>query len=207
MMTKQTEGTLSYDERYGTTWTAPRARVIGGLTELEGGLVRRAADYWTVYADGVETSFDPRSVLIGYTLPNGAGGTFDGRDLEILRSRVDELNERTGPRVGDFVRFADGVTRRVSHLWAWDVRTDGPRPADWVDSAQTSDGGSFYLGDGYVSMSGGLHPGVPLETLTDTGELLSGQCWFFHHDWHRAHNGVNVCVPFRLYSCSLEANR
>ena len=119
--------------------------------------------------------------------------TMDERDRAILAERVADLQTIEGPRVGDFVIFADGVERRISHHWG--------------DSVQTSDGGSWYLGDGYCNFSGSLHPGVPVDSLTSTGETKPGAVWFFHHDSWRAHNGVQASAPFRVFSCSEESTR
>jgi len=122
----------------------------------------------------------------------------DAADAEILAERTAELDKVEGPRVGDYVRFADGVERRASFV----------TPADWlpeVDSVQTSDGGSWYLGSAYVSFSGGLCLGVPRSSLTLTDESKLGAVWFFHHDYHRASNGVVAEVPFHVYECSSEA--
>jgi len=117
----------------------------------------------------------------------------DEKDQRILAGRVAALDEVEGPRVGDFVRFADGVVRRVSYHWG--------------DTVQTSDGGSYYLGNGWVSMSGSLYPGVPVGLLTLTDETRDGSVWFFHHDWAKAHNGVHASIPFRVFSCSLPCDR
>ena len=121
-------------------------------------------------------------------------------DLAILNRRIGAYTVSAGPTEGDFVDFADGVTRRISFI----------TPLDWLpecDSVQTSKGGSFYLGNGYASFSGSLCPGVKRGTLTDKGEWRNGACWFFHHDHHRAHNGVEVSAPFRVYRCSESAPR
>ncbi len=123
---------------------------------------------------------------------------FDDRDAAILEQRTIAYDKRQGPRVGDFVIFADGVTRRVSYIWDWDSDDD--------TSVQTSDGGSYYLGDGYVSMSGGLYIGVPGKSLTLTDEVRDGRAWFFHHDYHTAHNGVDVSLPFRVFTCDRVAS-
>lgn len=112
----------------------------------------------------------------------------DERDLAIVAERVKALDAVPGARVGDYVIFADGVTRRISY--------------DWGNSVQTSRGGSWYLGHGYTSFSGGLYRGVPTDTLTDTGETRDGTCWIFRHDMMRAHNGVDVRIPFRVFRCS-----
>lgn len=120
----------------------------------------------------------------------------DERDQEILANRVELLNKVEGPRVGDFVIFANGVERRISHIWEWG---DGP------EAIQSSDGGSYYLGAGYVSMSGGLRPPVKPATLTPTDQKREGSVWFFHHDHWLAHNGIEATIEFRVFTCSQEA--
>lgn len=125
--------------------------------------------------------------------------TFDAQDQEILAYRTQCFwhYERTLlPRAGDYIDFADGVTRRVSHVWDW--------PAGG-ETVQTSDGGSFYLGEGYCSFSGGLHPGIPLTTLTKTETVRDGAVWFFHHDTHRAFNAVYTTIPCAVYACALSS--
>lgn len=128
----------------------------------------------------------------------GAAPKYDERDRAIVASRTALLDEVPGPREGDYVRFADGTERRVSHVW----------PADWgSNTIQTSDGGSWYLGNGYCSFSGSLYTGVPPESLTLTDETRAGSVWIFHHDYACAGNGVPVSIPFRVYQCSHEATR
>lgn len=123
----------------------------------------------------------------------------DERDQVIVDERMTAMNAEPGPRVGDFVVFADGAERRISYAW--------PAGEDFPASMQTSDpGGRYYLGGAWLSYSGSLHPGVPVETLTDTGETRKGDAWIFHHDSHRAHNGVDFKVPFRVYRCSMVAD-
>lgn len=116
----------------------------------------------------------------------------DGRDMEIVVARMAKLDAIAGtPRVGDWVVFDNGrgVSQRVSHVW----------PGHGV---QTSAGGSYYLGDGYVSMSGSLDGIERFETLTPEDEIRSGMVWIFHHDWLRGHNRVAAEVPFRVWHCS-----
>lgn len=112
----------------------------------------------------------------------------DPRDRRILDARKASLDGQPGPRVGDYVVFSDGVTRRISY--------------NWGDAVQTSDGGSWYLGDGYCSFSGSLYSSVPIASLTQLPEERDGSAWFFHHDYPAAHNGVDVEIPFRVYSCT-----
>ena len=124
----------------------------------------------------------------------------DERDAAILAERTRLFDEAPGPREGDYVIFADGTERRVSFV----------TPLEWLpecDSVQTSDGGSWYLGEGYCSFSGGLYRGVKRDTLTLTDETRAGSCWFFHHNHRMAHNGVEVLIPFRVYECSEDAPR
>lgn len=126
--------------------------------------------------------------------------TFDDRDAEILATRAAALMKNP-INVGDFVRFADGVTRRISYIW-----TD-EHGAHLPNGIQTSAGGSYYLGSCYVSFSGALFNGVPFESLTDTGDTHDGDVWFFHHDYHTANNGVHCTAKFRVWTCSLPAER
>lgn len=123
----------------------------------------------------------------------------DERDRAILAERVAMLNADRGIRVGDFVSFA-GMLRRVSHVYS---------ERDWGSGwgVQTSDGGSFYLGESYCSFSGGLYPAVPGNTLTPTGEIRDGDVWFFHHDHATANGGVTASVAFRVWECSVGAPR
>jgi hypothetical protein len=132
---------------------------------------------------------------------NHARPVFDEKDATILADRQALLDAETSPRVGDFVVFSDGVTRRVSYVWRF-----GNDPSTDV---QTSDlgGGSFYLGNGYVSFSGSLYNSVPGSTLTRTDEAREGNVWFFHHDWAEAHNGVHTTAQFRVYHSTKEAPR
>ncbi len=120
----------------------------------------------------------------------------DETDQAIVDRRMATLNTRPGPRVGDFVIFADGTERRISEKWD--------------EFVQTSDlagdmAGRYYLSAAGLSYSGGLYPGILAETLTDTGETREGSAWIFHHDRHRAHNGVNFSASFRVFTSTLPA--
>jgi hypothetical protein len=123
----------------------------------------------------------------------------DERDRQIIWERRHSIELIDGPRCGDYVDFADGITRRVSYIW----RDEHGQ----AFNVQTSDGGWYYLGNGYVSMSGSLYNGVKPETLTDTGEVRPGSAWIFHHDHHTRDNGVDITIPFRVYRCTENAPR
>lgn len=118
--------------------------------------------------------------------------TFDERDAKIRERNLASWNHIPSPRVGDFVRFADGETLRISYVY------------DWLDvpAFQVSRGGSWHLGDGYCSFSGALLRSTPLSTLTLTDETRDGLVWFFHHDYPQAHHGVDTHVPCRVYVCT-----
>lgn len=123
---------------------------------------------------------------------------FDHEDAKILKRRQAAFERQETPQLGDYVRFADGVERRISHVWGFHG-----------GGIQTSDGRwgmSFYLGDdSYVEFSGGLYGSVPPETLKLTDERKKGRFWFFHHGWVEAYNGIGVWVPCRVWQCSQEA--
>lgn len=119
--------------------------------------------------------------------------TLDERDSAILAAREAAFAARTGPRIGDWVVFSDGVERLISYDWGG-------------EEFQTSDGGSFHLGSsGHLSFSGSLFGTVPAGSLSDTGEVRGTPVWFFHHDFMTAHNGVDAFVSARVYRCSLPA--
>ena len=110
----------------------------------------------------------------------------DERDHAILAERVAERDTLKGPRVGDFVVMDDGRLVRISYLWP--------------DTAQVSEGGSWYLGErGYVSFSGSLEPGFRRSELRPINSMRDATFWFFHHKEARADNGVYVAIPCRVY--------
>lgn len=117
------------------------------------------------------------------------------KDEALLAERVEEWETHPGPRVGDFLDFDDGTRHRFSH----------DHGQEW--GIQTSPlGGSFYLGLGYVSYSGGLQPCIKHHDLTATDEKRQGLFWFFHNDWRRASNGITVSVPCRVFTTPLTAD-
>ena len=119
---------------------------------------------------------------------------FDEKDAAILAEREAKMLACEGPRIGHFVRFADGMLCRMSLIHRYS-------DTDEVD-IQTSRGGSFYLGEnGFVDFSGGLNSSVPLERFTKTAEKMLGSVWFFHHGHRAAHNGVQAKANFPVWEC------
>ena len=121
---------------------------------------------------------------------------YDARDEVIRQKREALFLGLRGPSVGDYVDFADGVTRRISYVWNLGDRVE----------CQTSEGGSYYLGEGYASFSGGLLPSVDAATFTLSDEKRGGQFWFFHHGFTEAHAGMDCNIKCRVWKCSLPAN-
>jgi len=120
------------------------------------------------------------------------GVRVSAKDHAILSDRVAAYDRYQGPRVGDFIRFSDGIVHQFSH--------------DWDDSIQTTKGGSFYLGTHYLSFSGALEPAISKEKLSLTPEMALGRVWFFHHDYRQAHSAVYASVPFRVYTTTMPSD-
>ena len=111
----------------------------------------------------------------------------DAANVVILAKRQAFLDAREGIGVGDFVIDGENM-HRVAH--------------DWGDSVQLTDGrygSSFHLGDGYVSFSGGLNPGIDRARFLPTDERRAGAVWFFSENWARAHNGYHTEATFRVW--------
>lgn len=119
--------------------------------------------------------------------------TLDDRDREIIAERMAKYNQVSGPRVGDWVTFADGGTHRIGEMW----------PAGDDDTRmQLARGGTFYLGGAYASYGGSFYGTFLGSTVTLTGGTRDGAVWIFHHDMRGAGNDVSVATPFRVYTCT-----
>jgi len=158
-----------------------------GITEQEDKEIRTLWDTMpgnTCYYDAVRRiagRIPPHWTITGAD----SGIRPDQKDQLILIRNLLAWNKRFEPRVGDFVKLADGSVHRFSH--------------DWGDSLQHSKGGSWYFGEGFMSFSGSLEPSIPIGKLKATDETRMGACWFFHGDWHRAHSAVYASVECRVY--------
>jgi hypothetical protein len=118
----------------------------------------------------------------------------DDRDREIISGRAAHFDEQPGPRVGDWLIFADDEARRITVIYDETYAQPG---------VQTSRNGRFYLGDGYVSAGGSYDSVTPMDTIQPVhGEARPGLIWIFHHDHRAAHNGVEEMIPFRVYRTS-----
>lgn len=123
---------------------------------------------------------------------------FDDEDAALLAERIEARDKLEGPRLGDFVRFAEGV--EVPRLSRDDDSRVGRFVHDWGDDIQWYRDGSFYLcKGGGCSYSGTLNPAIPKSSLTLTDDKEYGSFWFFHHDMAGASRGVYVKAPCRVY--------
>lgn len=112
---------------------------------------------------------------------------------QIFQEREQQYNTLGGMRVGDWVKLPNGEYTRITHVW----RNENGSPF----SVQTGGTfyGSFYLGDGYISYSGGLDPGLDPKDLIPTHEKKKGQIWFFKNDHWKADNGIDYIMLFRVF--------
>lgn len=124
--------------------------------------------------------------------------TFDERDAEILHKRETAFNLVSGPRVGDFLRTADGMLR-FTHDWGDSIQTTVRAKHPCYGDA------SFYLSEGYASFSGSLDPAIDKKSLRDTGEIMQGSFWFFHHDSAGADRGVSCAIACRVFEIAESA--
>ncbi|HEY2530256.1 MAG TPA: hypothetical protein VGJ20_20360 [Xanthobacteraceae bacterium] len=128
-------------------------------------------------------------------IPHSATHLLDAIDGTILAERTLKRSARSGPRVGDFIHMLDGTLRRFTYHWGDGMQTT----YRWRDTGEVGTG-SFYLDrSGDVSYSGSLDDAIPLSQIEQTDEQKEGVFWFFHHNESRAHNGVDVKVPCRVF--------
>jgi hypothetical protein len=117
----------------------------------------------------------------------------DARDQDIAEQRIKKWNECPGPRVGDYCIMPDGTYERFAY--------------EWPEGLQTCINGSFYLGDGYASMSGGLNPTIPKCQIVLTKKVKNGYFWIFHHDQWQADNGINLMTECRVFKYDPSSGR
>jgi len=121
--------------------------------------------------------------------------TLSDNNLRILSERLAAFDNIPFPRVGDYIRLPCGDLRRFTHDWAGGLQTTVQRDKDHYSA-------SFYLSsDGYVSFSGSLDSVIKRDNIHRTDKTKIGGFWFFSDDQVRAHNGVQVCLPCRVYEC------
>ena len=111
------------------------------------------------------------------------------KNTALLAEIITEWNGRAGPRVGDYIRVADGSYRRFTHNLSAGIQTtiQGHR-------------GSFCIGrGGFVSFSGSLDLPTPKSRIGLTNETQDGEFWFFSRSHAEAHNAVYCSIPCKVY--------
>lgn len=115
---------------------------------------------------------------------------WDDKNKSILAQRIEAFDKKKGPRVGDFI-YMKGEKEPRRFTYKWD---------DGLQTTNKGAGGSFYLGEGYISFSGGLDSIVPNEAIEEvTGETKEGRIWFFDHDLWGADRGIETNIRFRVF--------
>lgn len=122
----------------------------------------------------------------------------DPADRADLEARIARRMAVTTPQVGDFIDYANGVTRRIAFVWSEGVQSAMDQPGMSVPSFQM-------LSTGELSYSGGLHLATPTANLTDTGEFRPGVAWIFSRGVIAAGNGVDFNAPCRVWASTDDA--
>lgn len=138
----------------------------------------------------------PFKDIFGKVLPD------DVVNQQILGFRSSIHMGKTYPQVGDFVKFDDGPTRRISYVWKYSDEED---PKEWF--IQTSEiHRSYYLGHGgHISYSGGLYQAFQANVLELADYTKSGTVWIFNRGIAKAHNGVDLECKFKVWYAHCEA--
>lgn len=104
---------------------------------------------------------------------------------------VDQIEQgwvgKQGARLGDFVRMPGGELVRIctKHPYTFQVYKDG----------------SFHVdGGGDASHSGSCGDSFVYEFLQATNDIQQGRFWTFFMNEVKAHNGVDVMLPCRIYN-------
>ena len=115
----------------------------------------------------------------------------DNIDQQIIKERVTAFDKIEGIRVGDYIKEKDGNITRVTYIW--DLENE-------PNQIQTGgNGGSYGLGIGHMEYSGGLNTGYLENEIKATDKRKEGKIWFFHHNYHTGHNGVEASMYFRIF--------
>ena len=136
---------------------------------------------------GCQIAIKRHFITVGLVSVPEDNSHLDDENQLIAAEILANWNARTGkPRVGDFLRMADGSLKRFCN--------------NTGDGQQTTKGGSFSISRfGGVSYSGGLDSPMMWERFKSANEMAKGRFWFFSHDRAGAGRGVDVFLPCRIY--------
>lgn len=115
-------------------------------------------------------------------------------NMQLFKKRERAYNKIKGIRTGDWVK-ENGKYTRVTYIW----RDESNHPFQVQTGGNKF--GQFYLGDRYISYSGGLDPGFNPDNVkyTQLKERREGSVWLFKNDIHTAHNSVMYMMKFRVF--------
>ena len=112
----------------------------------------------------------------------------DPANIEILAISEKALNDKKGPRVGDYLKMPHGEYTRFTESYSGGLQTGGHEMS------------RFYLAQsGFVSYSGSLDSGVKVADIRLTDEVKTGLIWFFSGNNSRGRGAVEFQINFRVY--------
>jgi len=128
----------------------------------------------------------PTDMVIPYT---------KDKNERILREREHAFNKRKGIREGDYIKEKNGNLTRVTYIW----RDENDKPMLYQTGG--NEYSRYYLGDGYLSYSGGLDHGYePKNTKFRKLPIKKyGSVWFFKDNISGAGRGVEYIIKFRVF--------
>lgn len=108
------------------------------------------------------------------------------KDFELIHKFLGLYEQRSGPRVGDFLQVAPDRYTRFSHAWG-----------TVLYAGSVFD--SYYLGKGYITYSGSCGRVYEKKQVTLTGQSMEGRIWTFSNNWQGAGRGIHLTVPLRVF--------
>lgn len=111
-------------------------------------------------------------------------------NIPLLKEREKRFNEKSGPRVGDYVLLPNGKYDRFTQEY---------ENKDWIQAGGSSESSFYFFPSGGLTYSGTLNEGYPRKDLILTSETKDGKCWFFDRDRGAANNGVYFRSTFRVF--------
>lgn len=111
------------------------------------------------------------------------------KNPEILATSETAFNQKSGPRVGDYLLLPYGLYTRFTYIW-----DDGT-----LQTGGSPDNAVYISKSGYTSYSGGLDSGVNINDIESTGDIKTGSVWFFNQGVSGAHRGKYFNIDFRVF--------
>ena len=108
------------------------------------------------------------------------------KDFDFIHEFLGLYEQRSGPRVGDFLQVMPDRYTRLTHVWGAVLYT-----GSLVDS--------YYLGKGYITYSGSCGRGYEKKQVMPTTQTMEGRIWTFSNHWQGAGRGIHLTVPLRVF--------